>query len=181
MKFVDNPKENHERKADRDLKEKIKTDAWKEALLTYLINHFETNIAGKPIYEPPKVLQYTKMYQDISDVYQNFITDKVTYTKNSKDKTTFKILYEEFKTWFHFSRNIRTTVKLAEFKIEMMNKMPQDIVKITAQVIRGVIVKLGDGEVKNIDTNDMLDKKENNVSDDENEDNNENDEKIAYV
>ena len=181
MKFVDNPKEIHERKADRDLKEKIKTDAWKEALLTYLINHFEVNIAGKPIYEPPKVLQYTKMYQDISDVYQNFITDKVTYTKNSKDKTTFKILYEEFKTWFHFSRNIRTTVKLAEFKIEMMNKMPQDIVKITAQVIRGVIVKLGDGEVKNIDTNDMLDKKENNVSDDENEENDEKDEKIAYV
>ena len=63
-----------------------------------------------------------------------------------------------------------------------MNKMPQDIVKITAQVIRGVIVKLGDGEVKNIDTNDMLDKKENNVSDDENEENEENnDEKIAYV
>jgi phage/plasmid-associated DNA primase len=179
MKFVDNPKQALERKADRELKEKIKTDSWKEALLTYLINHFETMVTGKPIFEPAKVLQYTKLYQDISDVYQNFINDKITFTRNSKDKSSFKILYEEFKTWFNYTRNIRTTVKLAEFKIEMMSKFPHEIVKITGQTIRGVIIKLGDGEVKNVD--EKKGKEDDKNIDEESENDDVDDNKIAYV
>jgi len=179
MKFVDNPKQALERKADRELKEKIKTDSWKEALLTYLINHFETMVTGKPIFEPAKVLQYTKLYQDISDVYQNFINDKITFTRNSKDKSSFKILYEEFKTWFNYTRNIRTTVKLAEFKIEMMSKFPHEIVKITGQTIRGVIIKLGDGEVKNVD--EKKGKEDDKNIDEESENDDVDDNKIAYI
>lgn len=144
MKFVDNPKQSHERKADRDLKEKIKTDVWKEALLSFMINHYELHVSGKPIIEPAKVLQYTKMYQDISDVYQNFINDKVLFTNNNRDKITLSILYEEFKTWFQATRNIRTTIKRSEFKVELFNKFPPDAVKMDSQYLKGIVVKATD-------------------------------------
>jgi P4 family phage/plasmid primase-like protien len=141
MKFVDNPTKPHERKADRDLKEKIKTDTWREALLAFLINHYDNFVSNKPIIEPQKVLKYTKMYQDISDVYQNFLNDRVQLTNNNRDKVSYKQLYEEFKTWFQLTRNVRTTVKASEFKIEIINKMPPDAVKVQSQFIKGMIIK----------------------------------------
>ena len=144
MKFVDNPIKSNEKKADRDLKEKIKTDVWKESLLSFLVNHYEINVASKPVVEPPKVLKYTKMYQDISDVYQNFISDRIQFTNNSKDKTSYKVLYEEFESWFHTTRNIRTTVKASEFKIEMLNKIPPDAVKAQSLFIKGLLLKNND-------------------------------------
>ena len=126
------------------MKEKIKSDTWREALITFLIDHYETNVANKPIVEPAKVLKYTKLYQDISDVYQNFINDKFQFTNNSKDILTYKELYEEFKTWFFNTRNIRTTIKASEFKIEIMNKMAPDMVKTLH--IKGILFKPGDND-----------------------------------
>jgi P4 family phage/plasmid primase-like protien len=177
MKFVDNPTKVYERKADRDLKEKIKTDAWKEALLAFLINHYELNVANKPITEPQKVLKYTKMYQDISDVYQNFLNDRVQLTNNNRDKLSHKQLYEEFKTWFQLSRNIRTTIKASEFKIEIINKLPQDDVTVQSQFIKGVMLKPSDQVI--IDQN----KQNAEILNDENNEDSENDKnnKIAYV
>ena len=155
MKFVDNPVQTFERKKDNDLKEKIKNDCWKEALLSFLIEHYENNVANKPIVEPPKVLTYTKLYQDISDVYQNFINDRLQFTNNSKDTLTFKVLYEDFKLWFNATRNVRTTVKLAEFKVEIINKVKPDAVK--GQCVKGVLMKPGDHEIQNLNKKDIID------------------------
>jgi P4 family phage/plasmid primase-like protien len=175
MKFVDNPTKVYEKKADRDLKEKIKTDAWRESLLAFLIHHYESNVANKPIVEPQKVLKYTKMYQDISDVYQNFLNDRVQLTNNNRDKVSYKQLYEEFKTWFQLTRNVRTTVKASEFKIEIINKMPPDAVKVQSQFIKGLIIKPGDAVLEQ--TNKKNNKEEAfNDDDDEDDDDDDDDE-----
>ena len=125
MKFVDTPKKDNERKKDKTLRDKIKNENWKEGLISFLINHYEKNVKGESIVEPQKVLMYTQMYQDKSDIYQHFINDRLEFTTNQRDKLSWAKLYEEFKAWFHTSRNIKTTIKSGEFKIEMIEKVPK--------------------------------------------------------
>jgi P4 family phage/plasmid primase-like protien len=127
LKFCNNPIKPNERQMDISLKDKIKTDPWKEALLSYLIHHYETYVKGKPVPEPNKVIKYTQMYQDLADIYQNYIHDRLEITNNKKDKITYKILYEDFKDWFQLTRNTRTTIKFGEFKIELLQKLPDDV------------------------------------------------------
>jgi hypothetical protein len=67
------------------------------------------------------------MYQDLADIYQNYIHDRLEITNNKKDKITYKILYEDFKDWFQLTRNTRTTIKFGEFKIELLQKLPDDV------------------------------------------------------
>jgi P4 family phage/plasmid primase-like protien len=140
MKFVDNPVKPNERVKDNSLKEKIKSDPWKEALLSFLIHHFETYVKGKTVIEPQKVLQHTQIYQNKSDLYQNFMNEKIEITGNKKDRTTWKIMYEEFKSWFLTNRNSKTTIKATEFKIEIQSKIPVEY----HDSLIGVRVKLPD-------------------------------------
>jgi hypothetical protein len=109
------------------------------------------------------------MYQDISDVYQNFLNDRVQLTNNNRDKVSYKQLYEEFKTWFQLTRNVRTTVKASEFKIEIINKMPPDAVKVQSQFIKGMIIKAEVIGVPN--TNNAKEKENNDDIEDEDSDN----------
>ena len=156
LKFVDNPTKVNERKKDNELKDKIKSDSWKEALLSYMVNHYENNVANKPIIEPQKVLKYTQLYQNIADLYQNFMNDRIELTGNKRDKLTFTALYNEFKSWFQATRNVKTTVKASEFKVEMLQKIPAE--RIKPQWINGISIRAAELEENQfVDDNDAFD------------------------
>lgn len=77
----------------------------KQAFMWLLINRYyilyksacENN---NKMNEPDKVLMFTKKYQKSSDVYLEFITQNIVFTKNSKDRISYTTLYFEFKNWF---------------------------------------------------------------------------------
>jgi len=163
IKFVENPKKDYERKANKALKDIAKTDPWKEALLSYLIHHFETHVKGNVVSEPNKVLKYTQMYQELADIYQNYINDRVEITTNKKDKLTYKILYEDFKEWHQLTRNQRTNIKLGDFKIEILAKLPTEV----SDTMKCIRLKPQDTKIKDfIDDEDQSDDDDNNTKGD---------------
>jgi len=120
-----------------------------------MVNHYENNVASKPIIEPQKVLKYTQLYQNIADLYQNFMNDRIELTGNKRDKLTFTALYNEFKNWFQATRNVKTTVKASEFKVEMLQKIPAE--RIKAAFINGISIRAAElGENQFVDGNDAF-------------------------
>jgi hypothetical protein len=78
------------------------------------------------------------------------MNERIEITDNKKDKTTWKLMYEDFKTWFFTNRNAKTTIKATEFKIEIQSKIPVEY----HDSLIGVRIKLLDENEDRIITDD---------------------------
>lgn len=125
IEFVDNPKEEHQRKRDNSLKQHIGN--WKEPLLSILIHRFKKihykKINKLPLDEPVKVKQFTLEYQKNSDIYLEFIKDTIIKTDDSEDKIYDTELYKLFKTWFKESQTDPKIPNRNEFKLNIEEKL----------------------------------------------------------
>ena len=72
---------------------------------------------------PPKVTKYTDDYQKKSDLYQQFIKEKIEKTKSKKDFVSLNDMYDEFKSWFKESHTDKRCANKNDFKEEMEDKM----------------------------------------------------------
>ena len=121
MKFVNNPKEPHERKKDRYLKEKM--DNWKEPLLFMLINRYINRFHVTGLIEPNKVKEFTNEYKRQSDIYYEYISEQLELTGNSKDRINLTTMYADFKMWYKEAHTERRMPVRCEFKDNVEEKI----------------------------------------------------------
>lgn len=124
MKFVENPKEPNERKIDKTIKSKL--DMWKTAFMSILIKRFQ-NYKLNGLIEPPKVQVTTNKYQADSDIFMEFINQRIELTKDPKDSLKIGNIYEEFKIWFkneQGGKKIPTRPEVKSYFEEKFKKMP---------------------------------------------------------
>lgn len=119
-KFVDNPKEPHERKKIGNIDDII--DTWRSEFMSILVQKYKIYIS-EGIDEPPKVLLYTNQYQNNSDIYMEYIGDNIMNGCDNEFITLNEII-DDLKKWCKDSN--RTEIKKfkkGEIKIEFEQKM----------------------------------------------------------
>ena len=99
-KFTDNPRLEHEYPIDPMLSEKIYK--WKEAFMYILLQKYK-KYKRVGLKEPEEVLEVTREYQRVSDMYNDFMTD--TIVKDEKSHIGLNELYRVFKEWFRNNNN----------------------------------------------------------------------------
>ena len=119
VSFVNDPKEPHERKKDRNLKSKMEN--WKPAFMALLINRFK-RYKEYGLKEPYKVKSFTLEYQKSSDIYLEFINEQIVFTSDKKDKINLTTFYSEFKVWFKEAHTERKCPSRNEFKNNLEEK-----------------------------------------------------------
>jgi P4 family phage/plasmid primase-like protien len=120
-KFVDNPKNENEYPIDPMLSEKIYK--WKEAFMYILLQKYK-KYKKSGLKEPEEVLEVTREYQRVSDLYNDFISDSIA--KDEKSHIGLNELYRVFKEWFrnNNNQNIRPPSR-TYFKGKMEQKLGQ--------------------------------------------------------
>ena len=102
-KFTDNPRLENEYPIDPMLSEKI--HKWKEAFMYILLQKYK-KYKKVGLKEPEEVLEVTRDYQRVSDLYNDFMTD--TIVKDEKSHIGLNELYRVFKEWFRNNNNQNT-------------------------------------------------------------------------
>lgn len=120
LKFVDNPTQEHHRKIDRTIEEKL--PVWKEYFIRYLIEVYK-RYKEEGLKAPSKVLKYTEEYQKKSDLFQQFVKERLEKTKSKKDFVSLNDMYDEFKAWFKESHTDKRCANKNDFKEEMEDKL----------------------------------------------------------
>lgn len=116
-KFVDNPKESNERQKINNIDDLI--TEWRSAFMSLLLEKYK-NYRKYGIDEPAKVLIHTNEYQNISDIYMEFIRDSIISTTNTKEYITYDDIWEEFKAWYKRSnRPDNKKPPINDFKTEI--------------------------------------------------------------
>lgn len=100
--FVDNPTEDFHRKRDYTIDEKTRGQ-WLPAFMNLLLKYYKLyrNKYRGEIHEPKEVIAYTDEYQENTDVFAEFIKEKLV--PDAKGKETMSDLYIEFKGWYNSS------------------------------------------------------------------------------
>lgn len=119
VSFVNDPKEPHERKKDRNLKAKM--EYWKSAFMALLVHRFK-RYKEYGLKEPMKVKSFTLEYQKSSDIYLEFINEQVEFTTDKRNKINLTTFYSEFKVWFKEAHTERKCPSRNEFKNNLEEK-----------------------------------------------------------
>ena len=120
LKFVDNPTQKHHRKIDRTIEDKL--EIWAEYFIRYLVEIYKTyRVEG--LTAPPKVCKYTDDYQKKSDLFQQFIKERLEKTKSKKDFVSLNDMYDEFKAWFKESHTDKRCANKNDFREEIEEKI----------------------------------------------------------
>lgn len=104
MSFVKNPTQPNEKKMIDNLDDMLET--WQSAFMSILIETYK-NYRKFGLNEPDKILLKTNEYQNATDIFNEFIKDKILTT----DKTSFvsfEDLVTHFKTWYKDSNYIES-------------------------------------------------------------------------
>lgn len=113
-KFVDDPREPHERKIDIAIGEKMHT--WAEPFMALLVKYYRDYTrggTGRPrIPEPDAVTEHTRRYQRQSDSVMNYLYETVEFTGREEDVISMDDLYYGFKMWFQDSYSERVMNRL---------------------------------------------------------------------
>jgi phage/plasmid-associated DNA primase len=125
-KFTDNPSKPNEFMIDNSLKQKIKQ--WAPTFISYLIHIYNAEYKPKNyLTEPEEVIVYTNQYKMnlykmevdfYTDLYTEFITDKIIITNNSNDTIGRDNLYKNFKHWYmccYDSKNVPNKMEFINF------------------------------------------------------------------
>ena len=120
MKFVENPKEEYERKIDKTLKEKL--PKWKSAILSLLIDRYKL-YKQRGLVEPEKIKKQSEEYKKRSDLYYEFISEHIEL-KNATDKDRLKLteIHNEFKFWWKDNYTDRRMPSRLELKDNFEDK-----------------------------------------------------------
>jgi P4 family phage/plasmid primase-like protien len=119
MKFVDNPVEDYEKKIDRTIKENLVN--WKEAFMAILIKYYK-QFKEKGIFEPPKVMEFTKQYERDCDTFKEFIDNAIAPEEGAI--LSVQDLYRDFTRWYkHNNSGGKTTPNKNELKYEIEEKI----------------------------------------------------------
>ena len=123
MKFVDNPDPNDPKQKKKNPYFKNDFDVLKESLMSLLIyrfNHYKKH----GLKEPNKVTLYTSDYQRNSDIYLEYIVEKLVRTNSKQDLIKLSQLYDMFKVWYKRYYNVQTNITQKEFKTNILVKLP---------------------------------------------------------
>jgi len=117
-KFVENPTESNHKKIIKNLDDLM--IEWKSAFMSILIEKYKLYIRDG-IDEPPKVLIYTNQYQNNSDIYMEFIKDKLI--SSDDEYIHYDELFGDFKKWYMNNHSDKKKIKSSDFKAEMEIKL----------------------------------------------------------
>jgi len=120
IKFVDNPTQAHHRKIDRSIEDKY--DIWKEYFIRYLVEIYK-KYRTEGLHASSKVCKYTEEYQKKSDLFQQFVKEKLNKTTSNKDFISLNDMYDEFKAWFKESHTDKRCPNKNDFKEEIEEKI----------------------------------------------------------
>lgn len=121
MKFVDNPTEQFHRKKINNLDDLMME--WKSAFMTILINKYKKYIKYG-IDEPNKVLVQTNEYQHNSDIYSEFIHEKLKQTDDNNEIILLKDMWDTFKEWQkNTNREKRKKINKTEVENELKSRL----------------------------------------------------------
>ena len=151
VSFVNDPKEPHERKKDRNLKTKMEN--WKGAFMALLIERFK-RYKEKGLAEPVKVKSFTLEYQKSSDIYLEFINEQVEFTTDKRNKINLTTFYSEFKSWFKEAHTERKCPSRNEFK----NNLEEKFGKMKAYGWQFMKIKVDNNNESDSDDENILDK-----------------------
>jgi putative DNA primase/helicase len=121
MSFVSDPRESHERKKDKFLKDKMEN--WKEAFLFILIKRYNDRYKKNGLIEPNKIKEFTNEYKRQSDIFYEYINEQLEFTNNVKDKINLTNMYNDFKIWFKEAHTERKIPTRSEFKDNIEEKI----------------------------------------------------------
>jgi P4 family phage/plasmid primase-like protien len=95
-KFTTNPKKENEYPIDPYLADNF--ERWKEPFMYILLQYYEI-YKNEGIKEPSEVLQATKDYQKMADVYVDFLDDMIVKGEEA-DIVSLDDLYNKYKPWY---------------------------------------------------------------------------------
>lgn len=100
VKAVDKPDPNdrYQIKIDRTIKQRI--DHWVEPFISIIVDIYLPIYFSEGLFEPDRVTQFTKEYQQEMNVFAGFMNDCIIITKDKKDKMNITSLYTRFKSWY---------------------------------------------------------------------------------
>lgn len=99
-RFVKNPNPNNQYEFPRDNTLEDKIVDWKEAFMHILLNYYKKYAEAGALSEPKEVTAATDEYQKMSDVYIEFVEDKLVQTTNKNCILKLEDAYGVFRAWY---------------------------------------------------------------------------------
>ena len=99
-----------------------KYDIWKEYFIRYLVEIYK-KYRTEGLHASSKVCKYTEEYQKKSDLFQQFVKEKLNKTTSKKDFISLNDMYDEFKAWFKESHTDKRCPNKNDFKEEIEEKI----------------------------------------------------------
>lgn len=120
MKFVDNPIEDYERQIDRGLEEVLRD--CREEFISLLVERYKV-YKDKGLEVPAKVMISTDKYQSTSDIFLDYINERLEFTDNVKDKISIQDVFVDMQHWMKNVRYEKRIVQKNEIRPEMEDKL----------------------------------------------------------
>lgn len=99
-RFVDDPNPNEPNEFKKDLSLDDKIPQWKQTFMSMLIECYKKYKQGKcVIKEPESVMKFTREYQQKSDIFMDFVNEKLEKTEDKKDVLSITNAYTVYKMW----------------------------------------------------------------------------------
>lgn len=97
-KFVSHPKAPNEYKKDKELTDQIESLA--EPFMAILIHYWGLYVKTGNLHEPDSVTEFTKKYQRESDMFLEYISDRIETAEDKEEKLDMLEAWDDFKQWF---------------------------------------------------------------------------------
>jgi P4 family phage/plasmid primase-like protien len=125
-KFVLNPREDNEFRADPDLERNL--PLWAELFMSLLIDRYYANYKLYGIHVPSEVTKYTEEFQKQSDNYFDFISQALEETIDKTDIINVAELYDEFRVWYSEEFSEHKPPSRVEFKKYLKKKYKDNVI-----------------------------------------------------
>ncbi len=121
-RFVKNPDPNKEYEFPRDNSLEDKIYDWRQAFIFILLQYYQKYDKAGGLCEPSEVTSATDEYQRMSDVYIEFVEDKLISVQDKNSILKLEDVYGEFKVWFKAGYE-RKVPPRKDFKSAMEKKL----------------------------------------------------------
>jgi P4 family phage/plasmid primase-like protien len=120
MKFVDNPTDDHERQIDRELEDVLRD--CREEFISLLVERYKI-YKDRGLIVPTKVMMSTDKYQSTSDIFLDYINERLDFTDNIKDKINVHDILVDMQHWLKHVRFDKRTIQRSDIQSEMEDKL----------------------------------------------------------
>ena len=150
--FVEDPKLEHEKQLNEDLKETIKTPAFRIAFFHILLEYYNKYIENnKKIEQPVSVKEETNKFFINSDPFSPFYEDIITKVADNTKYEKSSDLFKAFKK-YHNSNDI--VMNAIEFKAAMISKGHKDSTMKGCIIWRGI--QIDDDKLNKLEEQEVL-------------------------